>query len=247
MIFEKEKRLYSKEDPKSIQSMFGSIAQNYDKTNAILSLKFHQLWNKRLVREAIIPTEPSSLLDLCCGTGDIAYSYLNRAPKKTQVYMLDFCEEMILSAKEKAEKKGYDKAHDLIFLQADAQHIPLENSLVDCITIAYGIRNVKDPSKCIEEAFRLLKKGGTFGILELTRPKNLFLRFFHQIYLKYFIPVVGKFVTSNQDAYHYLRRSINTFVSPEELQQMLKNCGFSKIEAKPLWGGVATIILGKKE
>ena len=237
---------YDKNDPDTIKLMFGSIAQHYDRTNAILSLKLHQYWNSSLVRQVLTSTKPSTFLDLCCGTGDIAYSYLSKTSAKTKAYMLDFCEEMLVLAKEKSEKMGLHHHHDLVFLQADAQNIPLKTSSVDCATISYGIRNIKTPSQCIKEAFRVLKPGGVFGILELTRPKNSLLHFFHKIYLTNILPLVGKFCTPNQKAYQYLCNSIHSFISPEELIKMMKEAGFQEIKSHSHLGGIATILLGKK-
>lgn len=248
-IYAKERKkmtIYDKNNPESIKSLFGNIAKKYDRTNTILSLKMHQRWNASLVKHVIVPHQPSSLLDLCCGTGDIAYAYLHQSSKRTNVFMLDFCEEMLTLAKEKADITGILRNHELQFLQADAQSIPLESSSIDCTTISYGIRNVKTPSKCIQEVFRVLKPNGVFGILELTRPNHPFFRFFYNIYLKGILPLVGRLFVSNQEAYRYLCNSIQSFIPPQELTRMMQEAGFRDIQTKSLFGGAATILIGKK-
>ena len=112
--------------------------------------------------------------------------------------------------------------------------------------MAYGMRNVHEPIKCIQETLRVLKPGGCFGILELTRPQNRLLRFGHNIYLRTFLPLLGKWLTASPEAYQYLCRSIQAFLSPEELEALLKSNGFVQTRCIPLTGGIATIILGFK-
>lgn len=236
---------YRKDDPKSIQNMFGSIAKRYDRTNAILSFQMHRFWNSQLLTQVTDAHNPESLLDLCCGTGEIGLSYLKKSKQPRKIYMLDFCEEMLECAKIKGQSPIF-KQHQISYIQADAQLIPLKNEAVHSATVAYGIRNIQDPKKCIDEVFRVLKPGGSFGILELTQPSNRILQVGHKIYLKVVLPVIGRLLTSNQQAYEYLCNSINSFVKPKELESMLKEAGFVQTLQKPLAGGIATIIYGKK-
>lgn len=225
--------------------MFGSIATQYDKTNAVLSFQLHRYWNSKLLHQVTDAHNPESLLDLCAGTGEIAFSYLKKSKTKKKVYLLDFCEEMLECAKAKGQNLKV-ATHDISYIQADAQVIPLNNESVQSATVAYGIRNIHDPSKCIKEVFRVLKPGGTFGILELTEPKNPVLRFGHKLYLKTILPLVGRALTSNKEAYEYLCNSIKSFVKPDALEAMLQEAGFTQTLKKPLAGGIATIIYGKK-
>lgn len=232
---------YTKAQPETIQAMFGSIAQQYDRTNAVLSFQLHRYWNSLLVAQVT----GSTLADLCCGTGEIGHHFLKRNSQKKKAYMLDFCPEMLECAKEKAKTLNIDH-HDISYIVADMQKIPLENASVSCATVAYGIRNVKEPQLCIEEVYRILQSGGKFGILELTRPKNVILKSLHQCYLRYVLPIIGKFLTSNQGAYEYLCQSIHNFTDPDELVNILQHTGFVNIHKKPLTGGVATLITAEK-
>lgn len=231
---------YTKENPASIQQMFGSIAQNYDKTNAILSFQLHKRWNRELVKHVGGEEEAETLLDLCCGTGDIAFTCLANSKKKRKVYMLDFCQEMLDCAKEKSFAQGLNK-HHISYLQADAQSIPLPAESISLTTLAYGIRNIQNPQACFRETYRVLTPGGKFGILELTTPQNPFMRFGHRIYLRTILPLLGKWLTDNKDAYRYLCRSIHTFTPPTEITRMLKEEGFQQITLSPLFGGIATL------
>lgn len=237
---------YQKDKPESIQAMFNNIAKSYDRTNAILSFQLHKWWNKQLIQHVTKKQNPTILLDLCCGTGDIALSYLKKTTPKKTVYMLDFSSEMLACARIKAEHFQISNRHEMTYLQADAHNIPLPDESVDCATIAYGIRNVKDPEKCLRDIFRVLKPGGTLGILELTQPTNAILNFGHQIYLKKFLPIIGRGLTSNQQAYEYLCNSIHHFIKPKELEAVLKKVGFSETYHQPLTAGIATILVGKK-
>jgi len=236
---------YQKDDPQSIQAMFGSIAKQYDRTNAILSFQMHRWWNSQLIHQVTDAHNPDSLLDICCGTGEIALTYLKRSKKPCHAYLLDFCEQMLDCARVKAKKMPLSR-HQVTYFQADAQKIPLENESVGCVTVAYGIRNVKQPEECIKEVLRVLKPGGSFGILELTQPTNPFLKFGHQLYLKTVLPLLGRLLTSNQQAYEYLCSSINKFLKPAQVEKMLLDAGFVQTLRKPLAGGIATIIYGKK-
>ena len=236
---------YLKEDPQSIRQMFNSIARQYDKTNAILSFRMHKHWNRSLVRTAIVPAKPKILLDLCCGTGAIAFEYLKDIEHPLEVYMLDFSEKMLECAQINAESKHLQH-HDINYLQADAQAIPLPPNSIDCATMAYGIRNIKDPAVSLRDVYRVLKPNGTFGILELTQPSNVLLRFGHGLYLRTVLPIVGKLVASNPEAYTYLCNSIHAFISPAKLAVLMQNAGFTNIQRHSLFGGIATIMTGQK-
>ena len=236
---------YSKQDPESIQALFNIIAAQYDKTNAVLSFNLHKSWNRKLVEKVIVPAQPKVLLDLCCGTGAIAFNYLKQSTYPLTAFMLDFSEGMLDYAKRQVKANNLGR-HDITFLKADAQQIPLTDNTVDCATIAYGIRNVKDSQKCINDVLRVLKPGGSFGILELTKPKHKLLQLGHSLYLRGVLPIIGKLMTSNKDAYKYLCNSIHGFIPPEELQRQLQKAGFLDITITPLLGGVATILSAKK-
>lgn len=244
---------YNKNDPSTIQEMFNSIAENYDKTNAILSFQMHKRWNQALIQEVLVAEGPDSMLDLCCGTGAIAFEYLKQKQIKSRsrdavpskVYMLDFSVEMLAYAKKKAEAENFAQ-FNITYLQADAQSIPLPDDCIECATIAYGIRNVKQPQQCLNDVYRVLKRGGTFGILELTQPTHPLLRLGHGIYLRTLLPIMGKIFTSNEGAYRYLCNSIHSFIQPDALVALMETAGFSEIRKTPLMGGIATILIGKK-
>ncbi len=229
--------MYHKSNPKTIQSLFSHIAPHYDRANAILSLGLHGVWNQTLVNALSLATQ-GHMLDLCAGTGEIAFRFLKKHPE-AYATLLDFCPEMLMVA----EKKGMSLEGRFSTLVGDAQEIPLPDRTVDAVSIAYGIRNVQYPERCFAEVRRILKPKGMFGILELTRPSSRLLRIGHALYLKTLLPVLGKWIAKDESAYQYLSQSIGSFSSPEHLMHLLSACGFQHVEKRPLMGGIATLLL----
>jgi demethylmenaquinone methyltransferase / 2-methoxy-6-polyprenyl-1,4-benzoquinol methylase len=239
--------MYHKDSPQTIQSMFNSIAKRYDFANAVLSFSLHKRWNRTLVQQILSHTSSHHvLLDLCSGTGDIAFDYLDLQDTPCLAYLIDFSSEMLEFAKQKAGQFSFAQPHHLSFIEADVQKLPFSDQFADCATMAYGIRNVQDPGLCMQEVFRVLKPGGCFGILELTRPNSQLMRLGHQLYLRTLMPLLGKWLTKNRQAYRYLCQSIHTFIAPQKLEILLKMKGFVDTQIYSLAGGIATILIGHK-
>lgn len=236
---------YTKENPQTIRSMFNDIANRYDLTNSVLSFNMHKRWNQTLIQKVLDITQSHAYADLCTGTGDIGLPYLQHCQKSCESYLIDFSPKMLDVARQKSSKYGL-KHHKIQFVEADVQILPLADCSIDRATMAYGIRNVKSPQNCINEIFRILKPGGVFGILELTQPKNRFLQNGHRLYLKAFLPLLGKLLTSNEDAYKYLKNSIHSFIKIDELKALLTLAGFSTVNVFSLSGGIATLLIAKK-
>jgi demethylmenaquinone methyltransferase/2-methoxy-6-polyprenyl-1,4-benzoquinol methylase len=226
--------MYNKNEPETIQNMFGSIAEDYDRANLVLSFGLHKYWNETLVRE-IGPKR--KVLDLCAGTGDIAKAFLNIFPG-TEITLVDFCPEMLEIAKKKVS--GGE------FIVGDAQKIPLPDASKEAITIAYGIRNVKQPLVAFQECYRVLQPGGVLGILELTRPDKKAFKLSHHLYLKTLLPILGKFVAKDKKAYSYLAQSVRNFSSPVELEKELLSVGFRSVHKRILTFGTVTLLIAHK-
>ncbi len=237
---------YQKSNAYSIRSMFSSIAQEYDRANAILSFNLHKLWNRRLVSLTSFKSRKVQvLLDLCAGTGEITRAWLQQTKSPLQAYLLDFCPEMLNLAENKLSISSKEQ-HKFNFIHANAENIPLSDDFVDAITVAYGVRNVHNLDQCFQESFRVLKPEGCLGILELTSPENRFLKMLHQFYLKVILPRMGGLVTKNKKAYEYLCHSIQEFVKPCQIKEKLLKAGFNNVTIHPQWFGTATIIIAKK-
>ncbi len=221
--------------PSTISTLFDNIAPVYDKTNSLLSLNLHKGWNRYLARSIIEYLPPHShLLDLCAGTGAITKELL--LDPHHQITLLDVSAGML----ELAKKNLKDKR--LHFVEGDALHMPFSDETFEGVTVAYGIRNLPDLKKGFQEVFRVLKPGGIFAILELTRPTGWFAPF-HSIYLKTCIPLLGKLASGNKGAYDYLSRSVDTFLPVEKITEELQNTGFQLIRTEPLFRGCATLFL----
>jgi demethylmenaquinone methyltransferase / 2-methoxy-6-polyprenyl-1,4-benzoquinol methylase len=230
--------MYQKSYPETIQAMFASIAQHYDKANTIFTFGLHKKWNEKLINEFVTA---KCLLDLCAGTGEIAFGVLKRNPT-AEAILLDFCPEMLAIA----QKRGAPFNGRFEIVQADAQALPFADGSVDCVSISYGIRNVKEPAHCFREVYRVLSPGGRFGILELTRPTSKILRIGHRFYTRLIIPLLGKIVTNNKEAYRYLVNSVESFAAPEILEALLREAGFQEIHCSSLFGGIATLFSSLK-
>lgn len=227
---------YFQQDPETIRRLFGSIARRYDLGNALTSLGLHHLWNRYLIQTALAAAPHGPLLDLCAGTGAIGLGYLRHAPHAS-VALLDFCPQMLDIARLRTPP-----GCDVVCLEADAHDIPLHDASVACVTTAYGIRNVANPKTCANEVHRVLASGGSWIILELTRPHQPWLRTFHKAYLNTVLPLIGGMLTGNRKAYRYLAGSIYSFPDLTALFQER----FHIKQKKILAGGIAALLELKK-
>jgi demethylmenaquinone methyltransferase / 2-methoxy-6-polyprenyl-1,4-benzoquinol methylase len=230
---------YEKANPLSIRALFNSIAPKYDFGNAVLSGNLHRLWNRRLVAH-VACSKPTDVVDLCCGTGEIARRMMQKMPNSNYT-LVDFSEEMLDLAKNRI-KEGH-----CTFCQADAESLPLPDASFDSATCAYGIRNILNRANAFTEVYRVLKPGAIFGIVELTRPSGRFLGALHRFYLRTMVPLVGRAITSNEAAYKYLCKSIEAFVPSEQIVRELEDAGFVAIEVVPQTFGIATLFFAKKK
>lgn len=238
--------MYEKRSPLTIRSLFDNIAPRYDLANSLLSFHMHALWNQKLVN-SLIEHGSQTLLDLCSGTGEISFRLVRKAQnaKKScpHITLYDFSPEMLKIADARKKKFTFDIQEKLTFTEGNAEKLHFQDASFDAVSCAYGIRNIQDLKSSFSEVFRVLKPGGLFAIVELTRPKNRLMKSFHSLYLKTFVPFIGKLFVSNKEAYSYLNRSIKSFLSPEEVQELAKKSGFEIKKIVPLTLGVATIFL----
>lgn len=227
-------------NPQTIRSMFGKIAKRYDLANSIVSFNLQKSWNKKLAKAL---QHSQILLDLCTGTGEIAFRWLDLQKSPKVAILLDFCEEMLQGACHKSVP--YQKKHTLKIIRADACSLPLEPGSVDGVSIAYGIRNIQEPEKCFKEVFRVLQPLGALAILELTEPCNPLLKKLHRIYLNHVLPTLGGWITQEKEPYAYLAKSIQDFSKPQDIKNQLLSIGFVDVSIHPLTFGIATLIVAK--
>ncbi len=229
---------YDQKDPQSVVALFDSIASRYDLGNAINSGNLHRLWNRRLVRAAL-QNSPQEILDLCAGTGEIAKG-MYRKKSDANYHLVDFSKEMLEIAKKRLPHPNVSFYHE------NAEKMSFSDAQFDAATCAYGIRNVYNRAACFSEIFRVLKPGGVVCILELTRPEGAIFGALHKLYLRTVLPVVGKLIASDGDAYRYLCNTIESFVPVADLRAEIAAAGFCNIETHTQTFGIATIITGQK-
>src|SRR4051812_13361093 len=223
-----------------VRRMFASIAPRYDAANEVLSLGVHKGWRRKAVRLAQA-APGQSVLDCATGTGDLALEF-KRAVGQGEVIGTDFCAEMLQAAPAKAARAGLR----VEFAVADALALPYANDRFDIASIAFGIRNVDDPVRCLRELARVIKPGGRAVILEFGQPDGAFGALF-RFYSRGVMPVVGGWLTGNREAYQYLPRTAAKFPAGKKFVELMEqaNC-FTRIEAHPLTFGTAWVYVGVK-
>ena len=222
-----------------VQNVFDHVYDQYDLMNDLMSLGIHRLWKKNLLN-MMNPSSNSKLVDVACGTGDIAKLFLNNLSKKNSVTCVDPNKNMIKKGKRKLEKfKNID------WIIASAEKLPLKNNSYDIYTISFGLRNTKNLNKVLKEAYRVLKPGGRFFCLEFSKIQNQNLDFLYKKYSK-FIPSLGKIILGKKEPYEYLVKSIESFVNQDELINLMKKNGFKKSKFRNLSGGIVSIHSGWK-
>ncbi|MDD6055802.1 MAG: bifunctional demethylmenaquinone methyltransferase/2-methoxy-6-polyprenyl-1,4-benzoquinol methylase UbiE [Helicobacter sp.] len=231
-----------------IIAMFDDIASSYDLANRVMSCGIDIAWRKKACKLAFKNLPESSLnalsiADVACGTGDMISHWQKNAKDSgvsiSKISGFDPSSGMLSVARKKLES--------VEFTQCEATALPLENSSVDIISIAYGIRNVVERDRALREFARVLKKGGILVILEFTKCENpTLLERFMGFYTKNILPFIGGVISKNYRAYRYLPDSIEEFLTAQKLQSELENIGFSSLYTKSFSAGVCTLFIAKK-
>ena len=222
-----------------VQRMFASIAPRYDRTNEVLSLGVHRRWRAAAVKLSGLQAGGRAL-DCATGTGDLALALKRKAGPDGEVVGTDFCAEMLSFAPAKAEKAKLP----IRFEVADAMALPYESARFDVSTIAFGIRNVDDPVRCLRELSRVVKPGGRVVVLEFGQPRGLFGALF-RAYSRVAMPALGGLLTGNRAAYEYLPRTAAAFPAAERFLSLMDEAGsFAARAATPLLFGTAFVYVG---
>ncbi|MEM6466959.1 MAG: bifunctional demethylmenaquinone methyltransferase/2-methoxy-6-polyprenyl-1,4-benzoquinol methylase UbiE [Pseudomonadota bacterium] len=232
------------EDEKAgrVHSVFTSVASKYDVMNDTMSLGIHRLW-KDAMMDWLAPRPGTHLLDVAGGTGDIAFRYLKRAPG-AQATVLDMTQSMLDEGQRRAEAE--DLASQLTWVCGDAMALPFEASSFDAYTISFGIRNVTRIEDAIAEAYRVLKPGGRFLVLEFSQIPNDLMQKLYDLYSFNVIPPMGKAITGDRDSYQYLVESIRRFPPQDRFADMIRTAGFEQVKYRNLSMGIAALHSGWK-
>ncbi len=222
-----------------VQQMFATIARRYDAANDLLSLGVHKGWRTRAVRLSGA-ARGQRVLDCATGTGDLALAFKRAVGPEGEVIGTDFCREMLQSAPDKAARAGLEVKFEV----ADALSLPYPAGRFDVASIAFGIRNVDDPLRCLRELSRVVVPGGRVVVLEFGQPGGLFGALF-RFYSRRVMPLIGGLVTGNRSAYEYLPRTAAAFPAGERFLSLMREAGtFSEVRATPLLFGTALVYDG---
>jgi demethylmenaquinone methyltransferase / 2-methoxy-6-polyprenyl-1,4-benzoquinol methylase len=222
-----------------VQNVFDNVYDRYDLMNDFMSFGVHRLWKKSLLH-MMNPSNNQNLIDVACGTGDIAKLFLNHVNKSSQITCLDPNKRMIQKGKEKLHK-----FKNLNWIISPAEQIPLEDNSFDFYTISFGLRNTKNLNKALSEAYRVLKPGGRYLCLEFSKIQNSGLDLIYKNYSK-LIPSIGEMIVGKKEPYKYLIKSIENFVNQDELIDLMKKNEFMKCSYRNLSGGIVSIHSGWK-
>ncbi|HEX5508875.1 MAG TPA: bifunctional demethylmenaquinone methyltransferase/2-methoxy-6-polyprenyl-1,4-benzoquinol methylase UbiE [Pseudolabrys sp.] len=229
-----------------VDDVFHSVAHRYDLMNDLMSGGLHRAWKEALVTAVNPPRsdKPFALLDLAGGTGDIAFRVADAGGPGTRVTVCDINEDMLTVGRERAIENGRDDA--VTFEQGNAEELPYPDRNFDCITIAFGIRNVPRIDAALKEAYRVLKIGGRFLCLEFSSVDVPGIDRLYEFYSFNVIPQVGQVVTGDREAYRYLVESIRKFPKPKAFAQMMEAAGFRRVSFTQMTGGVVAMHSGWK-
>ena len=222
-----------------VQNVFDQVYDQYDLMNDFMSFGIHRLWKKSMLN-MMNPSSKQRLIDVACGTGDIAKLYLKHVNELSEITCVDQNKGMIGKGKEKL--KGYKNLNWII---APAENLPIEDNSFDFYTISFGLRNSKNLKKSISEAYRVLKTGGRFFCLEFSKIHNSSLNLLYKNYSK-LIPSIGNLVVGEKMPYEYLIKSIQNFVNQDELIDLMIKENFEKCTYRNLSGGIVSIHTGWK-
>ena len=225
--------------------MFTSIAPRYDLLNHLLSLHVDRLWWRRAARtfRHILVRADTRILDLCCGTGDLAFALESQAGKSSaQIVGADFSHAMLERAAIKSDRKG---SKSLLWIEADALKLPFPGSHFDLVASAFGFRNLADYDAGLREIARVLRPGGECGILDFGEPRGA-IGALYRIYFKQVLPRVGTIISGVRGPYAYLPASVERFPPPAEMLMRMKNAGFGEATWTPYTFGIAGLYRGRK-
>ena len=222
-----------------VEGVFNKVFDKYDLMNDFMSLGIHRIWKKDFV-QMINPSKNKKLIDVGCGTGDIASLYIKATSNKASILCVDPNKKMIEEG-----KKKLNKFKNITWKIGYAENLKVPNNSYDFYTISFGLRNTKNLNKSLAEAYRVLKTGGRFLCLEFSKIENLNLDFIYKNYSK-IIPLLGQIIVGDKKPYEYLIQSIEKFVNQEQLLEIMRKNNFKNCTYRNLSGGIVAIHSGWK-
>ncbi len=226
-----------------VQALFAAIAPRYDLINDAQSFGLHRRW-KRLVVELAAPRPGDRALDLCCGTGDLAFAL---AEAGAEVVGLDFSEPMLTVARSRGRRKNPEpKVRNPTFLRGDAMRIPFPDATFDIITVGYGLRNLASWETGLSEMARVARPGARLVVLDFGKPDNRLWRSVYFGYLRLFVPILGLLLCRNASAYGYILESLKHYPAQEGVARKMRELGLVNARVVNLLGGAMSINYGEQ-
>jgi demethylmenaquinone methyltransferase/2-methoxy-6-polyprenyl-1,4-benzoquinol methylase len=226
-----------------VADVFHSVASRYDLMNDLMSGGIHRIW-KRFTIELSGVRKNNAVLDIAGGTGDLAARFAELVGPEGRVVLADINDSMLQVGRDKLLDTG--RLGNIEFVQADAQSLPFPDDSFDCVTIAFGLRNVTDINSALRSMLRVLKPGGRLLVLEFSKPENELLSKAYDTYSFRVLPVMGKLVTNDSESYQYLAESIRKHPDQDTLRDMMEDVGFSQCEYHNMTGGIVALHRGIK-
>lgn len=237
------KEIPVQEKSQRVADVFHSVANKYDLMNDLMSFGLHRLWKRFTIEQSGL--RPGQIvLDIAGGTGDLAREFSKKVGKEGLVVLADINDKMLMQGRERLTDQGI--VGNISYVQADAEQLPFPNNYFDCITIAFGLRNVTDKMAALRSMYRVLKPGGKLLILEFSKPVIPALNTIYDNYSFKIIPKLGEWICNDRDSYQYLVESIRMHPDQETLKKMLLESEFEDVDYHNLTGGIVALHKGFK-
>ena len=235
---------YAPGEPRAakVNDLFAAIARRYDLLNDLQSFGLHRRWKRRVAALAAAATGDRAL-DLCCGTGDIAFALARRGAETTG---LDFSGKMLEVAEERRLKNSKLKTQNLKFIQGDAQQIPFPDNSFDIVTVGYGLRNLAGWERGLDEMFRVARPGARLIVLDFGKPPNALWRRIYFTHLKISVPLIGWLFCGNAQAYAYILESLKHYPAQLAVAEKMRALKLENVRVINLLGGAMAINYGEK-
>ena len=235
---------YAPGEPRAakVSDLFAAIARRYDLLNDLQSFGLHRRWKRHVAALAAVAPDARAL-DLCCGTGDIAFALARSGAETTG---LDFSDKMLEVAESRRLKNSKLKTQNLKFIQGDAQQIPFPDNSFDIVTIGYGLRNLESWERGLDEMFRVAQPGARLVVLDFGKPRNALWRKIYFAHLKFSVPLMGWLFCGNAQAYAYILESLKHYPAQLAVAEKMRALKLANVRVINLLGGAMAINYGEK-
>jgi len=229
--------------------MFSDIPPRYDLINHLITWGMDRGWRKQAALTCL-QTKPAKILDICCGTGDLAFTMAALADYTPQIEGVDYSRPMLDLAVRKAQQQPSPAGRQIRFKQGEVSALPFSDNEFDCVGISFAFRNLTYKNVLVEkhvaEIVRIIRPGGRLVIVESSQPANRLVRALNHFYMRAYVANIGAWVSGNRPAYRYLAESACRYFSPAEMQTFLQQRGFSRVDYRPLFFGAAGVYIAVK-